>query len=236
MKASNPVSHPDNPPATRETIAYAEVLKIAHQEGLKSIATQMLITPNDENGRLCIVKATVETERGHYEGLGDADPTSVEPDFVPHLIRVAETRAKARALRDAVNCGIVSFEELDGAAPNAQVSNPGAGAPPARPARRPANGSTTARPRSNDQPRATVATTGDEPMSEAQRRYLFRLMAGRGLHKEGAEEHLKDLFQVDSLSAVTKPAAMRMIDELLKTSAPGQGGGRNSAATAGHQR
>ncbi len=73
-------------------------------------------------------------------------------------------------------------------------------------------------------------------MTEAQRRYLFRLMAGQGLHKEGAEEHLKDLFQVDSLSSVTKAAAMRMIDELLKTAAPGNGGGGNGAAAAGHLR
>ena len=66
-------------------------------------------------------------------------------------------------------------------------------------------------------------------MSEAQRRYLFRIMAGQGLHKEGAEEHLKDLFQVDSLSAVTKIAATKMIDDLLKAAAPGNGGGGNGA-------
>ena len=74
-------------------------------------------------------------------------------------------------------------------------------------------------------------------MSEAQRRYLFRLMAGQGLHKEGAEEHLKDLFHVTSLSAISKYAATQMIDQLLKSSAaPGNGGGGNGAAAAGHQR
>ena len=70
-------------------------------------------------------------------------------------------------------------------------------------------------------------------MSEAQPRYLFRIMAGQGLHK-GAEEHLKDLFQVDSLSSVTKVAATKMIDELLQSAAPGNGAGNGAAAR--HQR
>src|SRR5262245_26656217 len=111
-------------PDVRETIAYAELLKLAHEEGLKSIATSLVLQPTEENGRLAIVKATVETERGHYEGIGDADPSNVDDFLVPHLIRVAETRAKARALRDAVNCGVVSNEELDGVAPN-RASSPG---------------------------------------------------------------------------------------------------------------
>ena len=90
MKADQPTVHPN----ARESIAYAELLKLAHDEGLKSIATSLLLQPSEENGRLAIVKATVETERGPYEGLGDADPGNVEPFLAPHLIRVAETRTQ----------------------------------------------------------------------------------------------------------------------------------------------
>src|SRR2546428_2066094 len=136
MKARTSSPQSGANPDRREAIAYAEILKIAHEEGLKSIATELLLTPNEENGRLCIVKATVETERGHYEGLGDADPSNVEADFAPHLIRVAETRAKARALRDAVNVGVVSFEELDGVRLD-ESSDPGPGASPGKSPRRP---------------------------------------------------------------------------------------------------
>ena len=49
-----------------------------------------------------------------FEGIGDASPENVPPHILPHLNRMAETRAKARALRDAVKIGVVSFEELDG--------------------------------------------------------------------------------------------------------------------------
>src|SRR6476661_1470373 len=142
MKADQPTAHPD----TRDSIAYAELLKLAHDEGLKSIATELVLQPSEENGRLAIVKAAVETERGHYEGLGDADPGNVDDFLVPHLIRVAETRAKARALRDAVNVGVVSFEELDGVSLD-RDSRPGPGAETPRSPRHAKNGSPPARPR-----------------------------------------------------------------------------------------
>src|ERR1051326_6114263 len=100
MKAYTPAPRNGEPFAQKETVAYAELLKLAHEEGLKPIPTELLLQPSEENGRHCIVKATVESDRGHYEGLGDADPGNVESFLLPHLIRVAETRAKARALRD----------------------------------------------------------------------------------------------------------------------------------------
>ena len=231
MKVQTPTPHNGEPSAPKEAIAYAEILKFAHDEGLKSIVTELILQPSEENGRHCIVKATVETERGHYEGLGDADPGNVEGFLVPHLIRVAETRAKARALRDAVNCGVVSSEELDGVDPaRAQRPGPGATAPqPSRPAR---NGPSTTRPRgSSDRPRSNGTP---EPMTEGQRRYLFRIMAGQGYQREAAENRLKEIFEVSALSEITKTAAMRMIDELLQTSAPGNGGGNGPASRPLH--
>jgi hypothetical protein len=227
MKADQPTAHPE----ARETIAYAELLKLAHDEGLKSIATELVLRPSEDNGRLAIVKAAVETERGHYEGLGDADPGNVDDFLVPHLIRVAETRAKARALRDAVNCGVVSSEELDGVSRD-RTSSPGPGAAPQRP-----NGQsrTTTRTRGTGSYRPQSNGNGSpEPMTEGQRRYLFRIMAGKGYQREAAENRIKEIFEVSALSEITKTAAMQMIDQLLATSAPGNGGGNGAASR--HQR
>src|SRR5205823_6640768 len=47
-----------------------------------------------------------------FSGIGDANPSNVAPAMVTCLLRLAETRAKARAMRDAVNVGVAAFEEL----------------------------------------------------------------------------------------------------------------------------
>lgn len=96
----------------RDYVLYAGLLDLGHRDGLREITTTLVQLPTDSNGMMAIVQATVTTERGTYQGLGDANPTNVTRLMVPHLIRMAETRAKARALRDAVNVGVTSFEEL----------------------------------------------------------------------------------------------------------------------------
>ena len=47
-----------------------------------------------------------------FTGIGDAAPNNVAPAMQTCLIRMAETRAKARALRDGVNVGTAALEEL----------------------------------------------------------------------------------------------------------------------------
>src|SRR5918912_509022 len=93
-------------------VLYAGLLDLAHERGLKSITTTLVQIPNELNGNVAICHATVETEQGTFTGLGDASPGNVNRMMSPHLIRMAETRAKARALRDAVNVGVTALEEL----------------------------------------------------------------------------------------------------------------------------
>jgi hypothetical protein len=95
-------------------VLYAGLLDAAHEQGLESIETDLIQVPAQANGEVAICRARVVTAKGSFVGLGDAAPDNVPAEFTTCLIRMAETRAKARALRDAVNVGMASFEELPG--------------------------------------------------------------------------------------------------------------------------
>ena len=113
----------------KQYVLFQGLLDEAHARGLKGIDTDLVQVPTPENGNVAVVKATVEMEDGRtFSGIGDASPDNVGRGIVPHIIRMAETRAKARALRDAVNVGATALEELsDGDdVPTPSVSEPAA--------------------------------------------------------------------------------------------------------------
>ncbi len=107
---------------------YAGLLDEAHARGLHSIHTSLLQAPSDLNDHTAIVSATVvitdpQTNANRtFTGIGDASPENVNPSMRNSLIRLAETRAKARALRDSINVGVTALEEL--ADPDADAPEP----------------------------------------------------------------------------------------------------------------
>ena len=70
-----------------------------------------------------------------------------------------------------------------------------------------------------DAPKPKSQTSGSSsenpPMTDAQKRYLFRIMAEKGYENDKGYARLKELFQVDSLKEVTKLEASKMIERLL---------------------
>jgi hypothetical protein len=61
----------------------------------------------------------------------------------------------------------------------------------------------------------------DAIMTDAQKRYLFRILAEQGFEGEKAHEELKKSFGVDSLKKVTKMEASREIERRLEKSKGG---------------
>ncbi|MBD0357345.1 MAG: hypothetical protein ICV57_09270 [Rubrobacter sp.] len=143
----------------KQYVLFAGLLDEAHQKGLRSIDTDLVQVPTEENGNVAVVKATVEMEDGrNFSGIGDASPENVGRNIVPHIIRMAETRAKARALRDAVNVGATALEELsDG------DDAPPANYPPPRGLQ-----STQGRPRAGERDASAGSSTPDNGRANAE--------------------------------------------------------------------
>lgn len=91
---------------------FAGVLDLAHDLGLKSIDTQLVQVPSEENGHTAIVRAVVTLGEKTFTAYGDANPRNVAPLVAGALIRMSETRAIGRALRWACNVGQTMLEEL----------------------------------------------------------------------------------------------------------------------------
>ena len=97
----------------KDFVLYAGLLDLGHQIGLKSILVEAVQFPNKENGAEGICKATVFASDGRqFTEVGDANPKNVTPLIAAHVLRMAATRAKARALRDFTNIGMTCLEEL----------------------------------------------------------------------------------------------------------------------------
>ena len=74
-----------------------------------------------------------------------------------------------------------------------------------------------------EDPAASAPEEKEPAMTQAQKRYLFRILAEQGIEGDEAYQYLKDFFQVDSLKEVTKLEASRAIEQLI-----GEGkGGKN---------
>lgn len=97
----------------REYPLWAGVLGEAHERGLQSIETELIQIPSADNDHTAIVRAVVVMKDGStFADYGDASPRNTSAKLANAIIRLASTRAKGRAVRDAINVGQTLFEEL----------------------------------------------------------------------------------------------------------------------------
>lgn len=175
----------------REFITYNGLLAVAHEIGLDSIDTSIEEMPTDANGQTAVVRAIAKGKPGTFTGLGDANPSNVNRKVARHLLRIAETRAKARALRDLCNISIVALEELGG---DEDVElDPTPGQPPSQ-----------HRPREDRR---------DGLISDAQKRALWRKAMNLGHEANAARTFLEQRLGMDPAKA-TRDQASKLLDAL----------------------
>jgi hypothetical protein len=96
----------------KDFITFPGLLAEAHAQGLITISTEFV----NNDPKSPIMKATVSLEENNkiksFTGYGDATDTNVAKKVAGALIRMAETRAVARALRFACNIDMTAIEEL----------------------------------------------------------------------------------------------------------------------------
>jgi hypothetical protein len=97
----------------KDFVLYSGLLDLAHQKNLISMDVELIQYPTKDNDQTAVCKAIAKTATGGpFIDVGDASPLNCNSKVAKHLIRMASTRAKARALRDLTNIGMTALEEL----------------------------------------------------------------------------------------------------------------------------
>jgi hypothetical protein len=92
-------------------VRFAGLLQLAHARGLVELSTTVVSVSLD----MAVCQATARFQDGRiFTDIGDGSPENVARQLKQHYIRMAATRASARALRRALNISACSVEELSG--------------------------------------------------------------------------------------------------------------------------
>lgn len=90
------------------------LVRLAHEKGLRSTDSTFNGTfVNKHDEQVVVMKFEVSFKDGtKFSAHGDACSSNTDEGYNQYLIPIAESRAKARALRDALNIRICSVEEV----------------------------------------------------------------------------------------------------------------------------
>ena len=214
----------------KEFVVYAGLLDLAHQIGLKSIKVEAVQYPTKENGKTAICKAYVEAMSGDvYTEIGDADPSNVTPYIAPHALRMAATRAKARALRDFTDIGMTCLEELGDIADDVfggknpkkpPAQKPAASKPASKAAKEPEKekpkpAAKKAEAKKPDEKKAKDDKESNGQMSEAQKNAIYNIGERRGISAGEVEKMAEEAFNTafGSLSAQDASTFIRNLQQ-----------------------
>lgn len=168
----------------KEFVTYQGLLDVAHQHcGLTRIETEILQYPSAENGNAAVVRAVAEGQDGEfYADIGDANPANCTQKTRFHIIRMASTRAKARALRDFTNVGMTAIEEL---CDDSEAASDNGDPKPIAAVQAVEKPATPASPAKASSKRAIQ---GSATLSEAQTRAIDNLCRRRDIHEDQLQE------------------------------------------------
>ena len=108
-------------------VDFRGLLAEAHRLGVSAIRVRVLQLPSPANGHRAVCEARVTAPAGEFTALGEAWPGSAARGDATTLLLLAQLRAKARALCEALNLRLVPIE--DSAVYLPEGSSPGAPAP-----------------------------------------------------------------------------------------------------------
>jgi hypothetical protein len=209
-------------------VKYAGLLDYAHQIGISSIEVEPLQLPTKENGNFAICKATAVSKLGEsFTDIGDANPTNCNAKVAKHLLRLASTRAIARALRSFTNVGLTALEELgdlnDVIGKGEAKVKPTATRKVAKKAKELA-AKLKPEPKEPMEPKAEMpkppptkeTAPSDKPkMSEAQKRAIYNLSRRRGISVEDLETRAMETYglELEDLSTADASSFIRNLQQ-----------------------
>ena len=212
----------------KQFVKYAGLLDYAHQIGIGSIEVEPLQLPTKDNGNFAICKTIVVSKVGEsFTDIGDANPTNCSSKVVKHLLRLASTRAIARALRSFTNVGLTALEELEDlndvignreykTKPRAQkkaTQKAKASAPAKKAGSGKSDNSDNLKSKGNGAGEAKAKAPEKSPaaihpkMSEAQKRAIYNLSRRRGISVEELEQRAFETYGIELENLSSKDAS-----------------------------
>jgi predicted nucleic acid-binding Zn finger protein len=225
----------------KDFVLYAGVLDLATQKGLLKLEVELLQYPSKENEHEAICRAVAVGKDGSVFGdIGDANPKNTHSMIAKHLIRMASTRSKARALRDMCNIQYTTLEEI--ASPDDVIGSeqpkkttqkkaigktdkkepkPKTAAKKKAPAKaskddKSASKTKTEQPKASEKVETTDESNNEQPkMSSAQKNAIYNLSRRRGISVQDLESMAMDAYgcELENLNSTDASQFIRQLQQ-----------------------